>query len=68
MLWDNKEVIAYLRDMEYNTLAHYNTSHWFESYCTTLEMLGETLYLDDVVSKDETTHVLESHVIDEVGS
>jgi hypothetical protein len=42
------------------------TSHCFDSCRTTFEMLGETLYLDDALLKDETTHTLRSRAIDEL--
>ena len=56
MLHDGRCVAADLRDIDDNDeLACYNTSSWFETCCITLDHLGETLSLDDVVLKDETT-------------
>jgi len=43
----------------------YYASFWFKIYRTILNLLGETLSLDDFVSKYETTQTGESRVINE---
>jgi hypothetical protein len=49
-----------------NRLTRYSASSWFETRRTTLDLLGETLSFDEVVSEDETTQTGGSRVIDEV--
>jgi hypothetical protein len=52
-LQDDQEVIVDLREFEDGLVYNY-VSHWFTLYCTTLEILRETLCLNYVVLKDET--------------
>jgi len=49
-----------------NGLTRYYASSWFETRHTTLDLLGETLSFDKVVSEDETIQTCGSRVIDEV--
>jgi len=68
LLYDGRCAATNLRDLnddDDDGLACYYVSSWFETCRTTLDLLGETLSLDDVVSNDETTHIGESRVIDE---
>ena len=41
------------------------TFSWFKTCRITLDLLGETINLDDIVSKDETTQTGRSHAINE---
>ena len=53
---DGQCVAANLRDLnDDDRLARYYTSSWFETCHNTLDLLGEMLRLDDVVSEDDTT-------------
>ena len=66
MLHDGQCATADLHNLnDDDWLARYYASSWFETCHTTLDMLGETLSLDDVVSKDETTQTGGSHVVGE---
>jgi hypothetical protein len=73
LLYDDQRVATNLRDLDDDDddddrLACYYASSWFQTCCTTLNLLGKILSLDDVVLEDKTTQTCESHVIDEVGS
>jgi hypothetical protein len=69
LLHDCRRVIADLRDLKDDDgQTHYYAYFWFKTCHTTLKLLGETLSLDDIVLKDETTLTSESHVIDEFDS
>jgi hypothetical protein len=49
-------------DDDNDGLTCYYASFWYKT-CNILDLLGETLSLKDVISKDETTQTGESHAI-----
>jgi len=57
-----------LDDDDDGRLAFYFASSWFETCCTTLDLLGDTLIIDDVVLEDKTIQTGGSRAIDEANS
>jgi hypothetical protein len=69
LLHDDGLATTDLRDLsDDDGLARYYTSSCLETCHTTLDLLGETLSLDDVLSENEITHIGGSRAIDEAGS
>jgi hypothetical protein len=62
LLHDGWCVAADLRDLDDDRFARYYAFSWFETYRTTLNLLGETLSLND-----ETIQTGGSRAIDETG-
>ena len=53
---DGLHVATDLRELDDDDrLTHYYAYFWFEICRTTLDLLGETLSLDNIILKDETT-------------
>jgi hypothetical protein len=67
LLHDDRRVAANLHDHDDDGLTHYYVYFLFETCRTTLDLLRETLSLDNVVSKDKTIQISESCAIDEAG-
>jgi hypothetical protein len=64
LLHDGRYVVTDLCDLDDdNGLARYYTFSWLETCRTTLDLLRETLNLDDVVSEDEITQTTGSRAI-----
>jgi hypothetical protein len=58
LLHDGRRAATDLHDLDDDDdddLARYYASSWLDTCCTTLNLLEETLNLNDVVSEDETT-------------
>jgi hypothetical protein len=68
LLPDGRRVTADLRDLDDDDgLARYYVSFLLEICHTTLDLLGETLSLNDIILGDETTQLGESRAINEAG-
>ena len=65
MLYDGQCVVTNLCDLDNdNGLARYYTFSWLKTCHTTLDLLGETLSLGDIVSEDDITQTTRSRAID----
>jgi len=69
LLHDGRCAVTNLYDLDDDDdgrLAFYFASSWFETCCTTLDLLEDTLIIDDVVLEDETIQTGGSRAIDKV--
>jgi hypothetical protein len=56
LLHDGRHAAANLSNLNDNDgLARSYASSWFKTYHTTLDLLGDTLSLDGIISEDKTT-------------